>query len=159
MRINTIVLTAVAIALAPMAQAQDYCGALKEVVAQATSGFEALKEDENFEDNYEPFFYLQDAYSCWIDTEAGSIFACYWQFDAPAQASAKLDQLDAATKACLAGWTRTDLSGKTSAEDKAVARGFRMDGSSANPTVFVEAFTEPTKERGSPSVSLNVSVK
>lgn len=152
-------LVAAAMALAPMAHAQDYCGVLKDVVGEATDGFEALKDEENFEDNWEPPFYLMDAYSCWIDTEADAVFACYWQFDAPAQASAKLDQLDAATKACLAGWTRTDLSGKTSADDKAIARGFRMDGSGANAGVFVETFTEPPKERGSPSVSMNVSVK
>ena len=62
-------------------------------------------------------------------------------------------------KACLAGWTRTDLSGKTSAEDKAIARGLRVDGSAANPTVFMEAFIEPPKERGGPSMSTTISVR
>ena len=152
-------LFAAALGLAPMAHAQDYCSELNDVIAEATAGFDELKDYENFEDNYEPYLYLERAYSCWIDTEGVSVFGCYWQFDAPEQAGANLDQLDAATKACLAGWTRTDLSGKTSAEGKAIARGFRMDGSAANPTVFVEAFIEPPKERGGPSMSMNISVK
>lgn len=152
-------LVAAGLCLAPMAHAQDYCVDLKDVVGEATDGFEALKDEENFEDNWEPYIYLMDAYSCEIDTEDGSVFSCWWRFDAPAQASAKLDQLDAATKACLAGWARTDLAGKTSANGAAIARGFRLDGSGDDASVFVEAFTEPPKERGSPSVTLNVSVR
>lgn len=142
-----------------MAHAQDYCGDLKEVIAEATFGFDGLKDEENFEDNFEPYFYLSNAYSCWIHTEDVSVFACHWQFVEFEQFGAKLAQLDAATKACLAGWTRTDLSGKTSAEGRTIERGFRMDGSAANPTVFLEAFIPTPGERGGLSVLMKVSVR
>lgn len=150
---------AAVIALAPMAHAQDLCIELKDVIAEATSGFDALKDEENFEDNYEPYFYLGDAYNCSIDTSGAAEFGCWWQFDAPAQANAKLDEMAAVVTPCLAGWTRMDIAGERSAKAIKIARGFRFDGTGANGTVFVELFTEPPKERGSPSVSLNVSVE
>ena len=71
-----VVLGAIALVIAPMANPQDYCGDLKEVIAEAADGFESLKDGENFEDNFEPYFYLSNAYSCWIDAEAVSVFAC-----------------------------------------------------------------------------------
>lgn len=148
-----------AVALSQAAHAQAYCRGLKDVVAEATEGFESLKEEENFKDNFEPSLYLPDAYACWIDTDPGSVFSCRWQFDAPAEAGAKLDQLDTATGACLAGWARVDLGGKTSMDGAAIARGFRREGSGGNAGVFVEVFTEPPKERGSPAVTMNVSVR
>ncbi len=53
---------AIALVLAPMAHAQDYCGDLKEVIAEATFGIDGLKDEENFEDSFEPYFYLSNAY-------------------------------------------------------------------------------------------------
>ena len=58
-----VMLGAIALVLAPMALAQDYCGDLKEVIAEATFGFDGLKDEENFEDSFEPYFYLSNGYS------------------------------------------------------------------------------------------------
>jgi hypothetical protein len=51
-----VMLGAIALVLAPMEHAQDYCGDLKEVIAEATFGFDGLKDEENFEDSLEPYF-------------------------------------------------------------------------------------------------------
>lgn len=156
---KTGMLVAALLAATPAAHAQgDVCGALTRVIDEAPSSFEALQDTENFEDNYEPFFYVGDAYSCEIDVSDGALFSCWWQFDAPAQASAKFDQLDTLMKPCLDGWSRTDLSGKASAKSRPIARGALYDGA-ASPKVYVEVFTEPPKDRGSPSVTLNVAVR
>ena len=57
-----VMLGAIALVLAPMAHAQDSCGDLKEVIAEATFGFDGLKDEENFEDSFEPYFYLSNGY-------------------------------------------------------------------------------------------------
>ena len=57
-----VMLGAIALVLARMAHAQDYCGDLKEVIAEATFGIDGLKDEENFEDSFEPYFYMSNAY-------------------------------------------------------------------------------------------------
>ncbi len=111
--------------------AQNVCADIQRRYASAS--FDVLTDEQNFEDNYGPGLYLPNAYSCWIDTSDVSLFARWWRFDAPDQASAMLDQLQASMKPCLVGWKQTDLTGTQSGAKPEIARGFSLGGSACDP--------------------------
>jgi len=117
---------AAALALAPIAHAQD-CAPLHAVIASAVEDeFESIS-GEQIEDGYfETDISFFDADECSVDSIMAQ-YVCLWDRPSVADADKAIAPLYDMAKVCLSGgWEWTDITGEQRPNNIAITEGYRM---------------------------------
>ena len=119
-------LAAVALALAPVAHAQD-CAPLNRVIASAVEeGFESISGDLVSDGYFETNISFFDADECSVDSIVGQYF-CLWDMPTVADADKAIAPLYDMAKVCLSGgWEWTDIAGEKRPNNIAITEGYQM---------------------------------
>lgn len=117
--------SAIVLALTPLAHAQSGCDLIAGILGEATTGYVTILGDR-FDDNwYDTSSYLDGADECAIGIGAqGSVYECVWSETTAATADRRLDTLETLAKGCLAGWDRISIAGETSTNGLKIGRGY-----------------------------------
>jgi hypothetical protein len=137
---------ALAVALTPLAHAQD-CGPLNTVVsAGIKDGFESIVGDHIEDAVYETDIAFFDADGCNIDGFVGQYY-CLWERPDVAAADKAIAPLYDMAKVCLSGgWDWADLAGQKTAASTTITEGYSMTstrGPNKGAVVRVFMATEP----------------
>ncbi len=135
-------LAALAVALAPIAHAQD-CAPLDRVVAAAFDGFESIAGEEADDGFFETTISFFNADDCAIDAFEGQYY-CLWARPTVADADKAIAPLYDMAKVCLSGdWKWDDLAGKKSTSSMTITEGYRMTKTKgANKDASVRVYME-----------------
>jgi hypothetical protein len=151
------VLAAMAVALGPMAHAQEAgCPLLQKIVAGAPAGFPELKGEELSAGWFDSRLYMTGADDCSVNIADRNLFYCAWGFDAPAAANSLATALSDAAKQCLAGWTLEDTTGRKSSNNLVILKGLTLSGAGAHAGTRVLVFSESFENSQESQVTIEV---
>lgn len=106
-------LAGLALALAPVAQAQVGCDLVNRIVTSSKSGFADIRGDEISAGWYDAKIYMGGADDCTVDVGKDQVFDCVWEEEGEPSARTWVSALDLAVGKCLPDWTRSVMSGSS----------------------------------------------
>lgn len=136
------IIAAIAIVVAPVAQAQTVCEEVSRINASGLYRFDSIKgtlaSDEADDELYESNATLFGAGDCLIDQYFEPAHVCTWEFDTEADLMAAYHAKTAAIAPCFDGWAREGLLVSDPAEPYRVLAGVGYLGADAYETVVWE---------------------
>lgn len=144
-------LAAAALALAPLAHAQD-CKPLESVIASAAEDFDPILGDQIDDGVFDVSVSFFEADTCEVDAYIAQYY-CLWARPTVADADKAIAPLYDMAKVCLSGpWDWTDLAGKTTSAKAVITEGYQMKArgglyEGAVVRVYMEGIpTEPARQ-------------
>lgn len=151
------ILAALAVALAPMAHAQEAGRPLlQKMVDGAPAGFLEFRGDELDNGWFDSRLYMTGADDCSINTGNQNLFYCAWGFDTPGAANSLATALSDASRQCLAGWTVEDTTGRRSSNNLVILKGLTLSGAGAHADTRVLVFSESFENSQESQVTIEV---
>lgn len=118
-------LAAAALALAPIARAQD-CKPLEAVIASTTEDFDSILGDQIDDGVFDVTVAFFDADTCEVDMYIEQYY-CLWARPTVADADKAIAPLYDMAKVCLSGgWDWTDLAGTATSAKAVITEGYQM---------------------------------
>lgn len=152
-------LAAMAVAVAPIAHAQD-CGPLERVLTAAEDSFESIMDDELDDGFFDASIYLFSADECAVDTIETSYY-CLWSWPTVAEADKSIAPIYDTAKVCLSeGWVWSELTGVKTGDTTAITEGYRMiKRSGAHMGAVVQVYMDGIADQQWRQVWLDVAME
>ena len=152
-------LAAMAVALAPIAQAQD-CAPLERVLTAAEDRFKSIMVEQLDDGYFDASIYFFSADECAVDTIEDQYY-CLWARPDVAEADKAIAPLYDMAKVCLSeGWVWSELTGVKTTNTTTVTEGYRMTKrSGANKGAVVQVYMDSIAGQPWRQVWLDVAVE